>query len=137
MKHPNPLNAFEQAIKAAVHTAGSHNLEGPFADINEHYASIWIQMDSYGRVFHVINDLTDAEKLLDKIRTHFRDALNNLRIPFKPNDIYVDGTPGGRNRMVVSFYFAPIGGTWSESDQDIITTALNGFGIRDYRPMPR
>lgn len=133
----NPLKAFEEAIRASIHTAGSHNLEGPFADINEHYAAVWVAMDSYGRVHHLINDITDAEKLLDTIRAHFRDWLNKLRIPFKPVDIYVDGLPGGRNRMVMSFYFAPIGGTWSESDQDMVITALNGFGISDYRPMPR
>jgi hypothetical protein len=118
-------------------TAVTGNLEGPFADINEHYAAVWVAMDSYGRVFHVTNDLGDAEKRLDGIRTHFRDALHALRMPVKINDIYVDGLPGGRNRMVMSFYFAPVGGVWSTTDQEIVTNALNGHGIRDYKPLPK
>jgi len=134
----NPRKAFEQALDAAKQiTAASPNLEGPYADINADYAQVWVQMDSYGRIHHVTGDLVDAEKRLEGIRSRFRDALHKMEIPFKDGEIIVDGLPGGRNRMSVSFYFAPYGGRWDNAMQDQVTEALNGYGIRDYKAMPK
>ena len=110
------------------------NPVGPFADINQDFASIWIELDSYGRVHHVTGDLVQAERLLQKIRAHFLEKLHEAEIPINVGEIVVDGLPGGRNRMIVSFYFSPINRPW---DEDAVTTALGGFGIRDYKPLPQ
>lgn len=118
-------------------SAASNNMEGPFADINADYASVWVAMDSYGRVHHVTGDLVTAEKLLLKIQAKFHEALHSLKFPFRPSEVYVDGLPGGRNRVVMSFTVGALGGRWDEATQETVTTALNGFGIRDYKPLPK
>jgi hypothetical protein len=112
-------------------------MEGPFADINADYASVWVALDSYGRVHHVTGDLVEAERLLLKIQRTFEDALHALNFPFRPGEVYVDGLPGGRNRMVVSFTVGAMGGRWNDETQDKVTTALKGFGIRGYKPLPK
>lgn len=117
--------------------AASPNMEGPFADINADHASVWVAMDSYGRIHHVTGDLVEAERLLLKIQSKFADALHAIGFPFRPSEVYVDGLPGGRNRMIVSFTVGALGGRWDDVAQDSVTKALNGFGIRDYKPLPK
>lgn len=118
-------------------TAASSNMEGPFADINSDYAAVWVALDSYGRVHHVTGDLVQAEKLLFKIKLNFREALDAIFLPVRGSEIIVDGLPGGRNRMMVYVSFSAMGGRWDDATQAKVTTALNGFGIRDYKAMPK
>lgn len=119
------------------HRTASNNMEGPFADITADYAAVWVALDSYGRVHHVTGDLVECERRLLKIKEHFRTALHDLGLAFRESEVYVDGLPGGRNRMVVSFTMGAMVERWDDATQDMITTALNGRGIRDYKALPK
>ena len=107
-------------LKATTKTSSS---EGPFAWTDGRMVRVWIILDSYGRVHHVTGDLVLTEKMLAKLRMKLTGVEGAY---FDVGDVYVDGLPGGRNRMLVEFY-ATLKSPASEGIEDAVATALGRF----------
>lgn len=97
---------------------------GPFGFIDETYVYIWLELDTYGRVHHVTGDLNQAEKNLQKVKDQLLATLREKKINYDWGDIYVDGLPGGRNRMTVHFYFNARPEKWTPEEQETIKDGL-------------
>lgn len=118
--------------------AGSPNasMKGPYADITADHATVWFEMDSYGRVQHVTSDLQSAEKDLLARQQKARDSLHQQKFVFKDGEVYVDGLSGGRNRMMVYFTFGRYGNDpWDQAAQDRVTEAIGR--VLDYKSQPK
>ena len=103
------------------------SFDGPNVWGDDHYIQVWIGMDSYGRVHHVVGDLEGADKLLHKHRqilVHAQQELAAKGVLFRDiGDTYVDGLKGGRNRMMLSFTVTPQGG-WGPEGMDAVLEYL-------------
>ena len=124
------------AARVAYRFKNAAKFDGPHLWVSEYLAQIWMTMDSYGRVHHVTGDLNEAEKLLERFRRTAiqgqRDLAEKGGLVRDVGDIYIDGLPGGRNRMILSFSFTAQG-KWDDDVQDAI---VGLFPALDLKPAP-
>ena len=117
----------EAAREFQAATTKTADIQGPFGWMGDVGVQIWVEMDSYGRVHHVVGDLKKAEKLVEKYRSALVDAqrdLGELGVIFNTSDVIIDGMPGGRNRMIAYIFFGRRGDKWSEEAMDAISDAI-------------
>jgi len=109
--------------------------DGPFLWWDDRYLTVWTLLNSYGRVHHVRQDLDQAEKILGKIHFKYLDAIRDAGVKYSPSEITVDGVPGGRNTMIMSFHFGGDGEQLQKAIND--NSSRLPFGIRDVKEPPR
>jgi hypothetical protein len=107
------------------------SISRPYPDPNPGYVTVWVELESYGRVHHVTGDLVKAQNILDASRQSVIAAQSEflkLNLPINIEEIVVDGSKNkGRNKMVVYFTVTPVGGKkFSDIEQGMIMSKLKG-----------
>lgn len=110
--------AIEKRVAARFHKQASW--QGPFVSVGDRIVTVWVDGEFFGRVHHITGDLQQIERLLLTIKDKLLTSLHNLDQQVSPSDVYVNGLPGGNNRMLIEFYISKKGDAWSQDEMDAI-----------------